>query len=150
MTQEKIKDAVYTRRYIYNFHYHLIWVTKYRNQTFVTDELSNEMKEILTMVAKDNRIVIEKMEVMTDYVHMLISFPPSKAPTSAIKALKGRSAYIFMKRHPEIKRSQDWGGHLWSPSYYMSTLGNMSKAVVEKYINDQKYNEMKKRPVKGA
>ena len=34
MTKEKIKDAIYTRRYIYNFHYHLIWVTKYRNQTF--------------------------------------------------------------------------------------------------------------------
>ncbi|MCE0561357.1 IS200/IS605 family transposase, partial [Limosilactobacillus fermentum] len=24
MTKEKIKDAIYTRRYIYNFHYHLI------------------------------------------------------------------------------------------------------------------------------
>ena len=30
MTKEKIKDAIYTRRYIYNFHYHLIWVTKIR------------------------------------------------------------------------------------------------------------------------
>ncbi len=32
---------------------------------------------------------------MPDHIHMLISFPPSKAPASAIKALKGRSAYIF-------------------------------------------------------
>ncbi len=30
MTKEKIQDAIYTRRYIYNFHYHLIWATKYR------------------------------------------------------------------------------------------------------------------------
>ncbi|MEK1430004.1 IS200/IS605 family transposase, partial [Limosilactobacillus fermentum] len=28
----------------------------------------------------------------------------------------------------------------------MSTLGNMSKEVVEQYINNQKYNETKKRP----
>ncbi|WP_424320849.1 IS200/IS605 family transposase [Lacticaseibacillus chiayiensis] len=146
MTQEKIQDAVYTRRYIYNFHYHLIWVTKYRNQTFVTKELADEMKVILQGVADANEIVIEKMEVMPDHVHVLISFPPSKAPTSAIKALKGRSAFIFLKRHPEIRDSQDWGGHLWSPSYYMSTLGNMSKDVVENYINNQKYNELKKRP----
>ncbi|MEO2768627.1 IS200/IS605 family transposase, partial [Ligilactobacillus ruminis] len=87
----------------------------------------------LRMVAKDNEIVIEKMEVMPDHVHVLISFPPSKAPTSAIKALKGRSAFIFLKRHPEIRQSQYWGGHLWSPSYYMSTLGNMSKDVAENY-----------------
>ncbi|NYA63999.1 IS200/IS605 family transposase, partial [Lactobacillus salivarius] len=139
MTKEKIKDAVYTRRYIYNFHYHLIWVTKYRNKTFTTDALANEMKEILSGIAEANKIVIENMEVMPDHVHMLISFPPSKAPTSAIKALKGRSAYMFLKRHPEIRQSQYWGGHLWSPSYYISTLGNMSKDVVERYINDQKY-----------
>ena len=146
MAKEEIRDAVYTRRYIYNFHYHLIWVTKYRNKIFVTEQLSNEMKSILQLVADDNNIVIEKMEVMPDHVHVLISFPPSKAPTSAIKALKGRSAFIFLRRHPEIRQSQYWGGHLWSPSYYMSTLGNMSKEVVEQYINNQKYNETKKRP----
>ena len=146
MAKEEIRDAVYTRRYIYNFHYHLIWVTKYRNKIFVTEQLSNEMKSILQLVADNNDIVIEKMEVMPDHVHVLISFPPSKAPTSAIKALKGRSAFIFLRRHPEIRQSQYWGGHLWSPSYYMSTLGNMSKEVVEQYINNQKYNETKKRP----
>ncbi|UVW04550.1 IS200/IS605 family transposase [Limosilactobacillus fermentum] len=146
MAKEEIRDAVYTRRYIYNFHYHLIWVTKYHNKTFVTEQLSNEMKSILQLVADDNDIVIEKMEVIPDHVHVLISFPPSKAPTSAIKALKSRSAFIFLRRHPEIRQSQYWGGHLWSPSYYMSTLGNMSKEVVEQYINNQKYNETKKRP----
>lgn len=136
----RIEDAIYTRRYVYNFHYHLIWVTKYRNQTFKTETLANEMKKILQQVADDNQIMIEKMEVMLDHVHVLISFPPSKAPASAIKALKGRSAFIFLQRHPEVRQSQYWGGHLWSPSYYMSTVGNMSKEVVEKYINDQKYN----------
>lgn len=148
MTKEKIKDAIYTRRYIYNFHFHLIWVTKYRHKIFNTEELSNEMKTILQQVADDNDIIIEKMEVMPDHVHALISFPPSKAPTSAIKALKGRSAFIFLQNHPEIRNSPYWDSHLWSPSYYMSTLGNMNKEVVEKYINDQKYTEINKKPYK--
>ena len=141
--QKTQQGTVYTRRYVYNFHYHLIWVTKYRHKTFSDDQLSNEMKDILYQVAKDNNIIIERMEIMPDHVHVLISFPPSKAPTSAIKALKGRSAFIFLKHHPEIRQSQCWGGHLWSSSYYMSTLGNMSKEVVEKYIANQKYNQTK-------
>ena len=62
MAKEKIQDAIYTRHYIYNFHYHLIWVTKYRHQTFSTKELVDEMKDILRMVAKDNEIVIEKKD----------------------------------------------------------------------------------------
>ena len=89
MSKDKIKDAVYTRRYVYNFHFHLIWVTKYRHKIFTTDELSNEMKEILWQVAEDNEIVIEKMEVMPDHVHVLISFPPARhrpAPSKRSKA----------------------------------------------------------------
>ena len=97
MTREKIQFAVYTHSFVYNFHYHLIWVTKYRHQTFATKKLADEMKDILRMVAKDNDIVMEKLEVILDHVHVLISFPPSKAPTSAIKALKGRSAFIFSR-----------------------------------------------------
>ena len=84
----KIKDAIYTKRYVYNLHFHLIWCTKYRNKTFTNEKLSNEMKDILQRVADDNEIVIEKMEVMPDHVHMLISFPPRKSAVDVIKALK--------------------------------------------------------------
>ncbi|MBM6957415.1 IS200/IS605 family transposase, partial [Ligilactobacillus salivarius] len=65
----KIKDAIYTKRYVYNLHFHLIWCTKYRNKIFTNEKLSNEMKDILQRVADDNEIVIEKMEVMPDHVH---------------------------------------------------------------------------------
>ncbi len=63
------------------------------------------MKEILWQVAENNEIVIEKMEVMPDHVHVLIIFPPS-----AIKAFKDRNAFIFLRRYPKIRRSQSWGG----------------------------------------
>ena len=56
-----------------------------------------------------------------------------------------QSAFIFLRRRPEIRRSQSLGGHLWSPGYYMSTSGNMSKETVEKHIN----NEMKKAPYRA-
>lgn len=140
----KLDDAIYTRRYVYNLHFHLIWCTKYRNQVFIKDKLSDELKEIFQNVASDNDIVIEKMEIMPDHVHLLVNFPPRKAITSVIKALKGRSAFLFLQSHPEIKKSQCWGGHLWSSSYYVGSLGSMSKDVVEKYINNQKYNAIKK------
>ncbi|MEK1349903.1 IS200/IS605 family transposase, partial [Limosilactobacillus fermentum] len=54
-----------------------------------------------------------------------------------------RSAFIFLRRHPEIRQSQYWGG---AKLLHEHVLGNMSKEVVEQYINNQKYNETKKRP----
>lgn len=135
--KERIKDAVYERNYVYNFHFHLIWVTKYRNEAFTTPELVNDMKSILMDLAKDKDVLVEEMEVMPDHVHMLISFKPKHAPSDIVKYLKGHSARRFFDLHPEIRDSSFWGGHLWSHSYYMGTLGNMSKSVVEKYIRNQ-------------
>lgn len=84
----KINDTIYTKRYVYNLHFHLIWCTKYRNKVFNTDKLSGEMKDILSSIASDNEIIIEKIEVMPDHIHLLISFPPRKSAVNVIKALK--------------------------------------------------------------
>lgn len=78
------------------------------------------------------------------FVYILISFPPGKPAVDVIKALKGRSVFLFLQTHPEIRQKQYWGGHLWLPSYYLGSLDNMSKDVVKRYINDQKYNAYKK------
>lgn len=135
--KERVEGAVYGRNYVYNFHYHLIWVTKYRQQAFSTPELAEEMKQILLEQAALSDVTVETMEVMPDHIHMLIGFKPKYAPSDIVKALKGHSAKIFFKRHPEIRNQRFWGGHLWSHSYYMSTVGVMSKEVVERYIRNQ-------------
>ncbi len=134
---EKIEDAVYERGYVYNIHYHLIWVTKYRRLCFVNEALVQEMKDILTNIAAGADIVIEEMEVMPEHVHLLVSFKPKYSVTDVVKNLKGSSARIFFDRHPEIKNHSFWRGKLWSPSYYVGTLGNMSKETVRKYIQNQ-------------
>ena len=112
-------------------------MTKYRNPAFTTPELVQEMKDILLRIAQLNDVTVEELEVMPEHVHMLISFKPKYTPTNIVKALKGGSARLFLKKHPEIKHDKLWGGHIWSRSYYMSTLGNMSKEVVAKYIQNQ-------------
>ncbi|WP_125762432.1 IS200/IS605 family transposase [Levilactobacillus mulengensis] len=129
--------GIHERGYVYNFHFHLIWVTKYRHEAFITPKLVAEMTGILTKIARLNEVTIEQMEVMPDYIHLLLSFKPKYAPTNIVKAFKGGSARLFFELHPEIKAQKFWGGHLWSPSYFMSTLGDMSKTTVENYIANQ-------------
>ena len=111
--------------------------TRFRCYKFVTEALVSEMEGILTDIASTEGIEIEEMQVMPEHVHLLISFKPKHAPSSIVKYLKGHSAKIFFQRHPEIRNHDFWGGHLWSHSYYMSTLGNMSREIVEKYIRNQ-------------
>lgn len=134
---DKIKDTNYERGYVYNTNYHLIWVTKYRSACFTTPELVLDMKNILLDIAVQADIIIQEIEIMPEHVHILCSFKPKYSITDIVKNLKGSSARIFLSKHPEIKNSKFWGNKLWSPSYYVGTVGNMSKETVRQYILNQ-------------
>lgn len=104
--RDKIKDAGYEKHYVYNAHYHLIWCTKYRNPIFTNQDLAQEMQELLKQVAADNQIKIEKMEIMPEHIHLLISFRPSKSGSSVVKALKGRSAFYSSRIIPKSNKAR--------------------------------------------
>ncbi|MGL4009820.1 IS200/IS605 family transposase [Staphylococcus nepalensis] len=127
---------VKTRTNVYDFNFHLVWVTKYRASIFDDESKRKVMKQILQSIAENHEIIINEIEVLPDHIHMMISFNPKHAPSSIVKTLKGRSARAWFKQYPETKEKL-WQGHLWSPSFFMSTLGNMSKDIVEKYIQNQ-------------
>lgn len=138
---------IHEEGYVYNFNYHLVFVTKYRQKIFDTKEKVETMESILRRQAEISDVTVNELEVMPDHVHMLISFKPKYAASNIVKNIKGASARIWFKKYPETK-AMLWGGHLWSPSYYMGTLGKMSKEVVENYIASQ-YTEAMKRQLKG-
>lgn len=97
------------------------------------------MEMILQRITELNKIIIKRMEVMSDHIHLLIRFKPKYAPTNIVKSFKGGSARMFFSRDTQKLSYKNFGGgNLWSPRYYMSTLGNMSKDVVERYIENQK------------
>lgn len=131
------------RTNVYDFHYHLVIVTKYRKEIFYGKKRHDEIISILQNIAKNKGIIIEHIEAMPDHIHMMISFPPNLAPSSAVKSVKGVSAREWFKSHPEDKKIL-WGGHLWSPSFFMSTVGNVSKEIVANYIKNQMTAAMKK------
>ena len=74
--KERIPDAIYERGYVYNFHFHLIWVTKYRNPAFTTPELVQEMKDILLRIAQLNDVTVEEMEGMQEHEPMRLRCKP--------------------------------------------------------------------------
>ena len=131
-----IKMLIKNRTNVYDFNFHVVFVTKYRKQIFTTDELRNDMKQIINQLAHDRNFTIEHLEAMPDHVHMLISFPPTETPAQVVKALKGASARIWFKKHPET-RALLYKNHLWSPSYFISTIGDVSKRIVSEYIESQ-------------
>ena len=124
------------RTSVYDFSFHLVFVTKYRKAIFTTDEMQTDMKNILLNIAKNNDVEVNSLEITPDYVHMLISFKPKYAASSIVKALKGASARAWFKQYPDTKKLL-WKGHLWSPSFFMSTVGDTPERAIKDYVENQ-------------
>ena len=128
--------VVYGRGYVYSIQYHLVWCTKYRHRV-LSDEIENKLKEIIREISKDNNFTIEEIETDLDHIHMLIDCSPQHYIPNIIKALKGVSARLLFKEHPELK-SMLWGGHLWNPSYFVATVSENTEEQIRDYIRSQK------------
>ena len=130
------KDWVTGRTSVYVIGYHFVWSTKCR-RTVIIDKVEGQLKKILKDVAKEKGFIIETMEMMPDHCHVFVRAHPKFAPSLIAKLLKGISARKLFQEFPALKK-QLWKGHLWNPSYYVGTVGNMSKEVVKRYIAEQK------------
>jgi putative transposase len=125
-----------TRTSVYDFHFHLVFITKYRKSIFDTNEKQEELKTLMSSFAEKNGSIIEDIEVMPDHVHLVLSFPPKFAPSSIVKSFKGAAAREWFKLHPEDKQKL-YKGHLWAPSFFMQTIGIVSQEAMAEYIENQ-------------
>ena len=94
----------------------------------------------MSSFAEKNGSTIENVEVMPDHVHLVLSFPPKFAPSSIVKSFKGAAARELFKLHPEDKEKL-YKGHLWSPSFFMQTIGIVSRESVIEYVENQHTKE---------
>ena len=132
---------IHARTSVTDMNYYLVFVTKYRKPMFTTPELRNKLKSILESIANYKGVTIQSMEVMDDHVHLLITFPPKFSASSVVKSFKGSSAREWFKAFPN-DRNKLWKGHLWSNTFFMSTIGNVSKDIAEEYIKNQMKNSI--------
>jgi putative transposase len=129
---------------VYNLNYHIIWGTKYRNKV-LNGQVEADLKEILLNIADEKGFEIAHMEIgKDDHVHLLVSAPPKLSVTTIVSHLKGISALKLFQRQPELQRKY-WlpagKRHLWSPSYFVESIGVTNQDAIAKYIDDQRKKE---------
>ena len=92
---------------------------------------------MLEDMAVEYKFTILAMEVMPDYVHLLLDCKPQFLISDMVKIFKGATARYMFIRHLELKKIL-WGGHLWNPSYCAVTVSDRSREQVARYIETQK------------
>ena len=93
------------RGYVYSIQYHLVWCVKYRRK-ILTIEIEKDLIEILNKIARDNNFEILECSGDLDHIHLLINCSPQHYIPDMIKALKGVSARLLMKKYGEYIQNQ--------------------------------------------
>lgn len=125
-------DIVYNRNCVYQTAYHVIWCPKYRKQV-LTGEIAEVLRINISAICKERDWPILSLEIQPDHIHLFVTIPPSLPVADAVKVLKGSTARKLFVAFPKLKKEL-YGGHLWSPSYYVGTAGNVSAETIRHYI----------------
>lgn len=121
------------RQSVSDLQIHLVCVTKYRRKVFVAESLA--------VVEKSFREVADKMDFQvrefngeSDHIHALIEYPPKLSVSQMVNALKGVSS----RRYGQVGYPKPYGKDaLWSPSYFVSSVGGAPLSVLKRYIQEQ-------------
>ena len=116
---------------VYSAKYHLIWCPRYRRRVLVC-VVEERLKVVLAEVAADVGADIIEVEVMP--VHVLVEIPPAVALSRFVQLAKGRSSRRLRAEFPALRRLPC----LWSPSWFVSTVGGAPLEVVRRYVENQK------------
>jgi len=131
-----MKNLTHDRTVVYNVNYHIVWSVKHRRRV-LEGEIASSLKEILLEVAASKGFCIMEVEIMPDHLHLFVSAKPKFSPSYIYKMLKGIGSRKLFLKHPNI-REKLFCKHLWNPSTYVETVGNISEETVRKYIKNQK------------
>jgi putative transposase len=137
-TNENIKHGVGKHGVGYNQH-HLEWCPKYRHDAMQTVQIAEEMRQILLQIASDKGIIVHKLVVDSDHVHLFVSLPLWMSVSLALQYLKGISAYKIFRSHPEFREELFRKGSFWSPGHFSRSVSNVTAATVERYIDKHEY-----------
>ena len=122
-----------TRKAVFSVKYHVIWCPKHRRRV-LGGAVEVRLKQIINEVVAEFGGMVIEVETMPDHVHLLVEVPPQVAVSKLVQILKGRSSRRLRQEFPHLAPMKC----LWSPSWFVSTVGGAPLEVVRRYVENQK------------
>lgn len=122
----------------FSLFYHFIFVIKYRKKLLSNKKYDDLVKQVL-VDSQNKNIQIEKMESDQDHIHILVSASPNISPRQIASILKQKTTFELWQAYESDLKKEFWKEHkFWSPSYFVCSIGSVSKEAIEKYIANQR------------
>ena len=119
---------------VYALKYHLVWCPKYRRPVLAGD-IASRLKSLLEEKASELKATIHALEIMPGHVHLFLETDPTRAPAHIAFQFKGYTSNVLRHEFAELRSRLPT---LWSRSYFIGSVGSVTAAAIQQYIESQK------------
>lgn len=119
---------------VHFMNYHFVWCPKYRRAILV-DGIAQRLNDLVRTKCKELDGEVLSLSIASDHVHLFVKTNPRIAPNKFIGMVKGYTSHELRAEFPEISRRLPT---LWTRSYFVSTHGHISDAIIKRYIEERK------------
>ena len=125
------------KRRKYSLKVHIGLVTKYRKQ-LLKGSIANDVKQKILDIANTHGYEIIAIETDKDHIHFLLSYNTADRVCDIVKIVKQETTYYLWHKYSSVLSKQYWKEKsFWSDGYFACSIGEVSSATIQKYIESQ-------------
>lgn len=129
-----IRDYRRTATTVSLVNYHFVFCPRYRRKIFLIDGVEARFKELVHQICEQNNFDILAMECHVDHCHLFLNAPPTISPSDVMRIIKTNTSRVLLKEFSEEIKTNT----IWTRSYFVSTAGDVSAAMIRRYVEAQK------------
>ena len=121
----------------YSLKVHIVLVTKYRKK-LLKGSITDDGQQKIFDIANTRGYEIIAMEADKDHLHFLISYDTTDRVCDIVKIVKQETTYYLWQKYGSFLSKQYWKKRIfWSDGYFACSIGEVSSATIQKYIESQ-------------
>lgn len=121
----------------YSLKVHIVLVTKYRKQ-LLKGSIADDVKQKILDIDDTRGYEISAMETDKDHIHFLLSYDATDRVCDIVKIVKQETTYYLWQKYNSVLSKQYWKKKIfWSDGYFACSIGEVSSATIQKYIESQ-------------
>lgn len=121
---------------VYALQYHLLQVVKYRRKVLTNNKIIDFLKQKIRDISNTFEVEVLNVECDEDHFHLIFKAKPTLNIPKYLNTLKTITSREIKRNFPEVKKKL-WKQSFWSPSYFLTTTGQITLDVLVKYVESQ-------------
>lgn len=114
--------------------YHFVFCPRYKRKIFLHTDVEERFKQLVQGICDELEIIVIAFECDKDHTHMFLNALPTLSPADIMAKIKGVTSKKLREEFPHLQHLPS----LWTRSYFVSTVGNISSETIKRYVEQQK------------